>query len=511
MMSDSRHEARPIRRVSLVYPPYGVSKNEPGVKTVKEHYGVFPSLSLLYVAGVLEQLGVEVQFIDANAHNLSIEETAGRLEEFRPDLIGYTITTYLFYQTLDWVRRIKERVHAPTMLGGVHMGIYPRETMTHDVIDYGVTAEAEEALPPFFEAMNGKGSLRDVPGLCFRENGEVTINSNSHLLKDVNRAPFPARHLVDNTLYYSFISRHKNFTPMITSRGCPFRCIFCEQGSKPFRPRSPENVLEEMEECVGTFGVREFDFFDSSFTSQEKRVLQICEGIKERKIKSYWAFRSRVDLVTERMLKALRGTGCMRIYYGIESGDSTILKTLRKETNLAKIEQTIKLTRKAGIDTFGYFMFGSPGETPETIDRTISFSLKLGLTYAQYSKVTPMPATALYEMIMAEKGRDFWSEYVLDESKDIYMPRIGTDLSEDDIQAFVRKAYLRFYARPQYILKALTRVRSLQEVKKSAAAFFGMIAETLQARDFTKARHAAPDPAAPRGEERCSTTSATKG
>jgi len=270
-------------------------------------------------------------------------------------------------------------------------------------------------------------------------------------------------------------------------------------------------VLEEMEECVGTFGVREFDFFDSSFTSQEKRVLQICEGIKERKIKSYWAFRSRVDLVTERMLKALRGTGCMRIYYGIESGDSTILKTLRKETNLAKIEQTIKLTRKAGIDTFGYFMFGSPGETPETIDRTISFSLKLGLTYAQYSKVTPMPATALYEMIMAEKGRDFWSEYVLDESKDIYMPRIGTDLSEDDIQAFVRKAYLRFYARPQYILKALTRVRSLQEVKKSAAAFFGMIAETLQARDFTKARHAAPDPAAPRGEERCSTTSATKG
>jgi len=489
MNNEAQIQGSPVKRVSLVYPSYGVTKNEPGVRTVKEYYGVFPSLSLLYVAGVLESMGLEVQFLDANARQMSVDETIKEMEAFRPDLVGYTITTYLFYQSLDWIRRIKESLPVPVVVGGIHVGIYPRETMSHEAIDYGIAGEAEVALPPFIEALSGNRSLQSVKGLCFRMNGGVRLNAPVPFLADIDRAPFPARHLVDNGLYYSFISRYRNFTPMITSRGCPFHCIFCEQGGKPFRPRSAENVLGEMEECIKAFQVKEFDFFDSSFTSNEQRVLQICEGLKKREVRCYWAFRSRIDLVTKRMLRALQGTGCMRIYYGIESGDPAILKTLRKETDLSKIKQTVRLTREAGIDTFGYFMFGSPGETEETIDRTIRFSLKLDLTYAQYSKVTPMPATALYEMIMKEKGHDFWREYILDETKDIYMPRLGTDLDEEEIQAFVRKAYLHFYARPRYILRALRRVKSFHEIKKSAMAFLSMVGEALQFKDFTRRMH----------------------
>ena len=116
-------------KVSLVYPPYGAIKNEPGIRAVKENYGVFPSLSLLYVAGCLEQHGVEVQFIDINAENLSIEETVQRLRAFGPEFICYTITTYLFYQSLSWIKAIKEEVEVPTIVGGVHMGMYPKESM----------------------------------------------------------------------------------------------------------------------------------------------------------------------------------------------------------------------------------------------------------------------------------------------------------------------------------------------------------------------------------------------
>ncbi len=160
-------------KVSLVYPPYGAIKNEPGIRAVKENYGVFPSLSLLYVAGCLEQHGVEVQFIDVNAENLTFEETTDRLQEFGPDYIGYTITTYLFYQTLSWVRGIKEVIDVPTIVGGVHMGMYPLESMTHTCLDYAVTGEAEMTLPHLLDALVHKKELRDIKGLLWRdERGE---------------------------------------------------------------------------------------------------------------------------------------------------------------------------------------------------------------------------------------------------------------------------------------------------------------------------------------------------
>jgi len=140
-------------KVALVYPPYGPVKNEPGIKAVKENYGIFPSLSLLYVAGILEEAGCEVLFVDAHAEDLDLEQTVARLEAFGPAYIGYTITTYLFFQTLDWIRAIKERVQVPTIVGGVHLSIYPSETLTHQSITYAVTGEAERSLPDLLDAL----------------------------------------------------------------------------------------------------------------------------------------------------------------------------------------------------------------------------------------------------------------------------------------------------------------------------------------------------------------------
>ncbi len=468
---------RPIRRISFIYSPYGVVKNEPGLKAVKENYGVFPSLSLAYVAAVAEKAGLEVQFIDAHALNLTLEETIRRVKAFEPDLLGFTITTYLFYQSLAWVRALREATNVPTLLGGVRMGIYPEETFSHHSIDYGCTGEAEVVLPPFIEALNNGGDLHQVKGLIWRDGEKIVVNECAELLADTNTAPFPARHHLPNDRYFSFISQFKNFTPMITSRGCPFRCIFCEQGGLKFRPRTPDNVGDEIEECYHVYKVREFDFFDSSFTVQKQRVIDICEEILRRDVKVYWAIRSRVDLVNEPMLKALARAGCKRIYYGIESGDAQVLKTLRKETNLELIREVMAYTRKYKIDTFGYFLVGSPGETPETIKKTIDFSVELKLDYAQFSKVTPMPATELYQMLMTEKKRDYWREYILDESKDIFLPRPGTALNEEEIQAWTRKAYLKFYFRPRYIFKAIYRLKSWQEFKRSVFTAWSMFTQ----------------------------------
>ena len=468
-------------KVALVYPPYGPVRNEPGIKTVKENYGIFPSLSLLYVAGILEKAGCEVLFIDAHAEELTVDETVARLKRFSPDYVGYTITTYLFFQTMDWIKAIKELVPVPTIVGGVHLSIYPRETLGYDAVDYAVTGEAEHALPELLAALTAGTDLSAVRGVAFRKpDGEIIVTPKAPDC-DVNEAPFPARQLIDNSLYYSFISKYKNFSCFITSRGCPYKCIFCEQGSKPFRARSPNNVVDELELCHHEFGIREFDFFDSSFTIRKDRVIAICDEIKRRKLDIVWAARTRVDCITDDVLKAMRSAGCSRIYYGIESGNREILATLKKSTSLDMYRDVISRTRANGIHTFGYFMVGNPYETEATVRQTIRLALSLDLDYAQFSKVTPMPATEMYTLLLKETGRDYWREHIV-AGVDDDIPRPLCDMSDEEIQRWTRLAYLRFYYRPTYMARAASRLKSYDELKRSAETAIQMLTQST-ARD----------------------------
>ena len=461
-------------KIALVYPPYGPVRNEPGIKTVKENYGIFPSLSLLYVGGILEDAGCEVLFIDAHAEDLTLDETVDRLKKFGPDYIGYTLTTYLFFHSMDWIKAIKELVPVPTIVGGVHLSIYARETLGYNAIDYAVTHEAEIALPQLLKGLQKRQDLSLIKGVAFKQSdGQVVVTPKPKDV-DVDVAPFPARSLIDNSIYYSFISQYRNFTCFITSRGCPYKCIFCEQGSKKFRARSPKNVVDELEICNKEFGIRELDFFDSSFTIRKDRVIAICDEIKRRKLDIVWAARTRVDCITDDVLKAMNSAGCSRIYYGIESGNREILQALKKSTSLEMYRDVVKRTKQNGINTFGYFMVGNPYETEASIRQTIRLALQLDLDYAQFSKVTPMPATEMYTLLMKETGRDFWREHIISGS-DEDIPRPLCDMTDAEIQRWCRLAYLRFYYRPQYIARALRRLQSPDELARSVKTAWQMI------------------------------------
>lgn len=479
----------PGLKVALVYPPYGAVKNEPGIKAVKENYGIFPSLSLLYVAGILEAAGAEVLFIDAHAEGLTPEQTVARLRAFGPSYIGYTITTYLFFQTLDWIKHLKEQVPVPTIVGGVHLSIYPTETLHHDAIDYAVTGEAEYSLPELLWTLESGRDLSDVRGIAYRENGPVSEGGVVRVTQaaqtvDVDQAPFPARHLLDNTIYHSFISKRQNFTVFITSRGCPYKCIFCEQGSKAFRARSPKNTVDELEIAVKEHGVRELDFFDSSFTIRKQRVIDICDEIKRRKLDITWAARTRVDCISRDVLQAMHSAGCSRIYYGIESGNREILRVLKKSTSLDVIKRVVRETKEEGIDTFGYFMVGNPYETPATVRQTIRLALDLDLDYAQFSKVTPMPATEMYTMLLKETGRDYWREFVLNPHNDL-VPRPHCDMTDAEIQRWCRLAYLRFYYRPSMIKRRVGTMESFDEFRRSAETAVAMVRQRNLGEDAT--------------------------
>jgi anaerobic magnesium-protoporphyrin IX monomethyl ester cyclase len=464
-------------RVALVYPPYGPVRNEPGIKTVKENYGIFPSLSLLYVAGILRNAGCDVIFVDAHAEGLTLEETVARLQRFGPDFVGYTLTTYLFFQSLDWIKAIRALVDVPVIVGGVHLSIYAKETLAYPSLDYAVTGEGEHALPEMLDAIRRRRDLSTVRGIAFKQpDGRVVVTPRAADV-DVDAAPFPARELLDNSLYYSFISKYKNFSVFITSRGCPYKCIFCEQGSKAFRPRSPKNVVDELELCVKEYGIRELDFFDSSFTIRKQRVIDICEEINRRKLDIVWAARTRVDCITDDVLKAMRSSGCSRIYYGIESGNREILHTLKKSTSLEMYHDVVKRTKDHGIHTFGYFMLGNPYENEATIRQTIRLALTLDLDYAQFSKVTPMPATEMYTLLLKEQGRDFWREHIA-RGTDETIPRPLCDMTDAEIQRWTKLAYLRFYYRPKYIARALGRMRSVDELARSVKTAWQMLVAT---------------------------------
>lgn len=466
-------------RISLIFPSYQKSKDPVSLKEAKEHMGVIPPLSLAYVAAILEKAGYQVQLIDASALKLTTRQVLEIINQFNPDFLGFTSTTIDFTSTLEWIKYFKDATGLPIIIGGIHLSVYPVETLTHKSIDYGVIGDAEETLPELLQHVTSGEDLSGVRGICYRRGDNVVINEKRAPVSNLNETPFPSRHLLPNEKYYSLISKRKNFTAMITSRGCPFHCIFCDNQTIPYRYRSPESIVDEMELCKARYNINEIDIFDALFSIDKLRVMEVCDLIRKRNLKIAWSFRTRVDLVDEEMLTELRKSGCIRIYYGIESGDEEILRDINKQVDIGLIKRVVRLTKKKGIDTFGYFMIGNIGETTETIKATVELMLQLPLDYVQISPVFAPPNTRLYAMLKEKKGHDYWKEHTLGIAQSDVLPRFGTDLTDAEIKKMIRQCYLRFYLRFPYIIKAVFRMRSFEECIRSLNVLKDMISYYL--------------------------------
>lgn len=462
-------------KIAFVFTPLLLRRNWSALAAQDKYIGIMPPLSLAYAAAIAEKNGHEAIIIDAVAERLSLEQTAERLRVFTPSLIGFTMTTYGFHFTLGWIKAIKARLGVPTIVGGWHLHIYPRQTLTHPAIDYAVTGEAEQSLPNLLRCLESKGSLHEVKGIAFRENGQIIVTPREKETDNLDDIVFPARHLLKNHLYFNVLSQIKNFTVMLSARGCPYRCIFCDLNTKKFRLRSAKNFVDEIESNYRQFDIREFDIYDSSFTIDKERATHICEEITARGLKVSWTARTRVDNISRGLLKKMAQAGCNTIMYGIESADPRLLKTLHKETDLAQIRNAVTWTKEYRIKTLGFFMIGVPGETKETALKTIRFSASLGLDYVQFTKCTPFPNSQIYNRLVAQGLGDYWGEFTKDPSLEQELPLLDTELSYAQAMKLVHKAYLYFYFRPKYILNALTRIKSLLELKNSIRAAFGLI------------------------------------
>ncbi|MGD8625430.1 MAG: radical SAM protein [Anaerolineae bacterium] len=454
-------------------PGYGARSDVRWPHKRSDKYIEYP-IYLSYTVAVLEQAGMDVHFIDAIMDELEIEPFARRVGELAPRLAILETSTPSIDFDLETAAAIKD--HAPgtfVALIGSHVTYFDRETLqTNPAVGAVVRGEFEHTCADLARALDAGGDLARVPGLTYRDDdGEVHRNADRPLFEPLDDMPFPARHIVKGDGYRAGIYSGGHPTAMVSSRGCPYRCTFCLwpdilYGHK-FRARSAQNVVDEIEEAVRTYGHDEIYFDDDTFTIDRQRVIDITRLILERGLEKEveWIAQCRVDTVDREMLEAMKAANCGYILFGVESGSPKMLKKMRKGITLDKVRHAFQLTHEVGIKTQAFFLFGMPGETQETIQETIEFAKELNASSTQFAIAIPHPGTALYEECTANDWliSDDWADYTAENSL-IETPWLTAEEVE---QARIR-AYQRYYWRPRFIVGEALKVRRLADVKRLA-------------------------------------------
>ncbi|MBN1220509.1 MAG: radical SAM protein [Anaerolineae bacterium] len=440
-----------------------------------------PHLGLAYLAAVSEERGDEVFLFDADVEDEPITEAVRR---FQPHLVGITANTPQVKSAWRTAQAIKSAKDVPVVLGGPHVSVLPAESAQRPEVDVVIRGEGEPAWIKLSEiienAQKGKptftaqdlldtknGLLDGLLGISyFTTTNEERHNPDHPPIADLDTLPFPAYHVFKMDRYTNLqpatdaIDGAKSFSVM-TSRGCPYRCTFCSQSIMPikWRARSPENVLKEWQHLVHEMGAQEIGVLDDSANIQVDRLERMADLFIEHKVNHVpWIFVNgiRANLATQELLGKLKKAGLKRTAFGVESGDPDILLSIDKKIDHDTIRQAFKNAKAVGLETIGFFIIGLPGETEESMNRTIKFACEVDPLIANFSMMTPYPGTKVYE-IAKRQGRlllNDWEDYVFFDGRARY--ELG-DMTAELVERKWKEAYRRFYLRPHRIWMTLTR------------------------------------------------------
>lgn len=434
-----------------------------------------PPLGLAYLAASLAAAGQSVELLDAFALNLSWNGLEGFLARSRPDLVGIGGMTPIINASFR-VARIARPYSRWLVMGGPHASAVRGKVFEEaPEIDFVLKGEAEESFPALVRALErGESDLEArIPGLLSRkaEHPEIPF------ISDLDRLPFPARDLLPNHLYRHPLFGGEPIATLMTSRGCPFDCVFCDKSvtGRRWRPRSAENVLEELEEIVEGLGIRSLIFYDDLFTLDPERVIRLARGIIERKWDLHWKCEGRVNLVDETALQWMKRAGCEMIAYGVESANAHALKFLHKGITPGQVREAFAKTRAAGIQTLAYFILGIPGESFEDELNTIRFAGEIQADYAQFALLSPFPGSPLYEEAVAKGWYREGPALGLAEQGERRPLLITPEWTEEKLKQIQRRAYTGFYLRPGYLFRRLRRLGSRRELAAALRAGLALL------------------------------------
>lgn len=437
---------------------------------------------LMYLASYLIKYGgYDVNIIDAEAEMLSYNEIQQKIEDLSPNIVGVTATTPLFPKAKK-IANIAKKIDKgiKVVVGGPHVSALAKESLDDCTdIDMVVIGEGEVTFYELVKAIeNGENEseLYAIKGIGFRDKKGAVLTQNREPISDLDSLPFPARSLVKNELYrYSaLIKDEKKMTTIQTTRGCPFKCIFCyPMFGRNVRFRSAKSIINEVEDAVNNFGIEFIYFVDDTMTINKKRMFDICNGFIEKGLnnKVKWFCTTRVDTVDKELLSKMKKSGCIRVNFGVESGNSEILKIIKKGITVEQVILAFQDAKDIGLEAVAYFIIGHPHETKDTIKDTIKLAKKIDPSHAEFSIMTPFPGTELYKMIQKnEAGMKIkitdWNNYAHYGNVVIELD----DISSKELLKFQKQAFRQFYLRPKKILEILKKT-TIKNIIKSGYAF----------------------------------------
>ena len=449
------------------------------------YYGHLPHLGLCSLAAVAEREGYRTAILDAVALQFSLKQVLGEVERQSPRYVGISAMTHSISSASTLAKIIKENLHdVKVILGGVHITAATEETLAKypGCFDFCVLGEGETTIIELLRALESGGALNDVPGLAFVSDNHVVRTRPRELIRDLDVLPFPAWHLLpDMQQHYgaTLISAGNKFSNhLLTSRGCPGRCIFCDttvNGHK-IRGFSSAYVLDMIDILHKKYHVSDIQFNDDTFVTLKKRMIEICDKLIEKNYKLSWSCDARASDVTEESLKIMKAAGCWQIAFGVETGSSRVMDFINKKITHEQIKNAFKWAKAAGISTKGFFILGHPTEDKESIQETIDLMLSLDIDVIGVTFFTAFPGSPIFSSI------DQYGEFDSDWDKtNVY--EIGNFIphgfTEEELINLRRRALRQFYFRPKYIAKQLCNVRKPYDLYRLIAGGMKIVTKNV--------------------------------
>ena len=469
-----------MKDIVFINPPVDLNERYGGLAGAGS---TMPSLGLATLAAVCRKNGFNAAIVEAGSGRLTddkiVEAVAGNGARYA----GITAMTSSINRAALLALKIKKMVPGiTTLIGGPHVTALPEETMRlFPAFDVGFIGEGEETLVDYLKSIDGNADIARVKGIVFRAGDQLLKTGKRPFIEDLDTLPMPAWDLVPGFpgRYAPAAIRCRKLPAahIVTSRGCPMTCTFCDRSvfGTRYRLFSVDYIWEMLRLLTGAFGVRDILFEDDSFTLHKNRVLSLCERICSTNSRFSWSCLGRVDTIDSELLSAMKRAGCWQIGFGIESGNAKVLDGVRKKINLDRIREALALTRAAGIHTKGFFILGLPGESTDTMRETMRLALSAALDDISVSFATPFPGTVFYGQAMAQGDYSpDWPRMNLLNA--VYVPEaLSKSELEDRHAEFIRCFYFRPRIFVDYFLRCLVDAKVFVRLARGLFMMMAMV------------------------------------